>query len=89
MFVPGLSKPGGFTITSTPKQEKGDEGFLELAIQSSPSNPSATWFWQGAPKVARQRILVRVGGSFSWPPPSISVEAIKRIVFIAGGVGVK
>jgi len=32
---------------------------------------------------------VRVGGSFVWPPPGLDVNKIKRVMFIAGGVGIK
>jgi hypothetical protein len=32
---------------------------------------------------------VRAGGSFVWPPPGIEVKRIRRVVFIAGGVGIK
>lgn len=33
-----------------------------------------------------KHVLVRVGGSFTWPPP---VTNIRTAVFIAGGVGIK
>ena len=32
---------------------------------------------------------MRVGGSFIWPPPGLEVNRIKRVMFIAGGVGIK
>jgi hypothetical protein len=32
---------------------------------------------------------VRVGGSFVWPPASVRTDEIHRIVFVAGGVGIK
>lgn len=33
--------------------------------------------------------MIRVGGSFIWPPPGINVTSIERLVFVAGGVGIK
>ena len=36
-----------------------------------------------------QDVLVRVGGSFVWPPPGLDVNQINRVVFVAGGVGIK
>lgn len=38
-----------------------------------------------------QALRVRVGGSFVWPPPALPAAtsaAIRRVVFVAGGVGV-
>lgn len=31
---------------------------------------------------------MRVGGGFVWPPPGINVRSLRRVVFVAGGVGV-
>jgi hypothetical protein len=96
-FVPGISKPGGFTITSPPskalEQPRGavdDESraFVELAIQTSPDNPPAAWFWQPAPTIIGSTIRLRVGGSFVFPPPLLDMSSIKHMVFIAGGVGI-
>lgn len=35
-----------------------------------------------------QELAVRVGGSFVWPPAKIGVENVKKVVFVAGGVGI-
>jgi len=100
VHIPGLIKAGGFTITSTPNdaqpQSLVDSGtneirpapFLELAIQDSPSNPPAAWLWRAADEIVGKKLEVRVGGSFVWPPQGVDLRQIKRVVFIAGGVGI-
>jgi Ferric reductase NAD binding domain len=98
VFVPGISKPGGFTITSTPPDAlpnperlpaAGDtNGYLELAVQDSPQNPPAAWLWRPVPEIMGQDLHVRVGGSFVWPPPGMDLRKVKRIVLVAGGVGI-
>ncbi|KAI0433392.1 hypothetical protein F5Y09DRAFT_85209 [Xylaria sp. FL1042] len=138
VYLPGVEKAGGFTITSTPREARlahpppsDTEGageaqaqneqknetvkakatgpYLELAVQKSPDNPPAAWLWQDAvdpssvddrgpgpsgnhksipsPIIGRE-IRVRVGGGFVWPPPGINVRSLRRVVFVAGGVGV-
>lgn len=84
-----MSRTGGFTLTSTPREESGDEGYLELAIQKSESNPPAAWFWRDESSIIGQHVIIRVGGSFVWPPPGTDVDKITRVVFVAGGVGIK
>ncbi|GKT48854.1 oxidoreductase NAD-binding domain-containing protein 1 [Colletotrichum spaethianum] len=100
-FVPGVPKPGGFTITSPPsKAALPSSAYLELAVQKSPSNPPAAWLWgrpvdDGYPgghshssENEPAQLLVRVGGSFVWPPHGIDLTRLQRIVFVAGGVGI-
>ncbi|KAL8948496.1 MAG: hypothetical protein Q9222_005328 [Ikaeria aurantiellina] len=92
VHLPGVRQAGGFTITSTPKdaQNKNEKpGYLELAIQRSPKNPPAAWLWRLEKEILGSDVLVRVGGSFVWPPPGIDPTSIRRLVFVAGGVGVK
>lgn len=110
--MPGVSKVGGFTITSAPskarwrtsthtssitaaaaaeEKEEQQPGYLELAIQRSPDNPPAAWLWQEDDQegtILGEELRVRVGGSFVWPPPGINVRALRKAVFVAGGVGV-
>ncbi|TKX27483.1 oxidoreductase-like protein 3 [Elsinoe australis] len=90
VFLPGLSKAGGFTITSTPREAvptAESPAYLELAIQKS-KNPPAQWLWQPVDEISDSTIQVRVGGNFTWPPtPPIPTE-INRLVLIAGGVGI-
>jgi ferredoxin-NADP reductase len=65
--------------------------YLELAIQKSPNNPPAAFFWRAPNYILGTPLLIRVGGRFVYPPPDLSEEegqAIKRVVFIAGGVGI-
>ncbi|KAF2202600.1 hypothetical protein GQ43DRAFT_368808 [Delitschia confertaspora ATCC 74209] len=100
VHVPGIEKAGGFTLTSTPREalpesadvsltsENARVPYLELAVQDSPSNPPAAWLWQTPQKVLGTTLTVRVGGSFVWPPPKLDLSEVKRVVFIAGGVGV-
>ncbi|PNS21461.1 hypothetical protein CAC42_1240 [Sphaceloma murrayae] len=90
VFLPGLSKAGGFTITSTPREAipTADEpAYLELAIQKS-RNPPARWLWQPIDEILNQVIRVRVGGDFTWPPSRPAVSKVDRLVLIAGGVGI-
>ncbi|RYP50636.1 hypothetical protein DL769_010924 [Monosporascus sp. CRB-8-3] len=130
VYVPGVPKAGGFTITSAPSKARspqrpsvpnatgstsvpknpgaaatGEEGkeegtpvgdytYLELAVQKSPDNPPAAWLWRSgddgvaAAELLGQELRVRVGGSFVWPPPGVNARALRKVVFVAGGVGV-
>jgi len=66
------------------------DAYLELAIQRSPRNPPAAWFWQPVDDILGRMLHVRVGGSFIWPPPlARRGEEVKRLVLVAGGVGIK
>lgn len=84
---------GGFTITSPPLEARpsrpGAKCYVELAVQNSPQNPAAAWFFQPKSKILGSLLKVRVGGSFVWPPPGILPSQVKRLVFVAGGVGIK
>ncbi|KAF7526496.1 hypothetical protein G7054_g10758 [Neopestalotiopsis clavispora] len=96
VFCPGIPRAGGFTITSPPSltatTKSQQPGYLELAVQKSPGNPPAAWLWQDPPSsILGQVLQVRVGGSFVWPPPTLAadqLEAIRRVVLVAGGVGI-
>lgn len=63
--------------------------YVELAVQNSPSNPPAAWLWRPTKEILGREINVRVGGSFVWPPATIPVGKIEKVVFVAGGVGIK
>ncbi|KAK2768551.1 hypothetical protein FQN54_000407 [Arachnomyces sp. PD_36] len=69
-------------------ETEGRPPYVELAVQNSPSNPAAAWLWKPEGEILGKELGVRVGGSFVWPPPGIGMEAIKKIVFVAGGVGI-
>ncbi|ORY71747.1 uncharacterized protein BCR38DRAFT_417896 [Pseudomassariella vexata] len=94
LFPPSISKPGGFTLTSTPAQAASfvadsPPGYLELAVRKSPDNPAAAWLWQDpSSSILSSEIRVRVGGSFVWPPPAINVRSLRKVIFVAGGLGV-
>ena len=93
VHIPGLPAAGGFTITSIPdsaKPIKTQDPYLELAVQYSPSNPPAAWLWKPEQEILGSKLHVRVGGSFTWPPRGVKeLNKIKKIIFIAGGVGIK
>jgi NAD(P)H-flavin reductase len=40
------------------------------------------------PEILNQELHIRVGGSFVWPPPYVNLNVVKRVVFVAGGVGI-
>lgn len=69
--------------------EESGNGYLELAIQSSPQNPPAAWLWRPETEILGKRLLVRVGGNFVWPPPGVDVNGIRKVLLVAGGVGIK
>ncbi|KAI0450181.1 hypothetical protein F5B21DRAFT_491835 [Xylaria acuta] len=113
VYVPGVERAGGFTITSTPRDarlphppsahEESANGaldngitatpeggpYLELAVQKSPENPPAAYLWRSpADTILGSELRVGVGGGFVFPPPGINVRALRRAVFVAGGMGV-
>jgi NAD(P)H-flavin reductase len=73
-------------VTSPPNLLQPPASYFELAIQKSPSNPPAAWLWKEKESIIGSELSVRVGGSFVWPPPETT--KIKRVVFVAGGVGI-
>lgn len=93
--IPGVPQVGGFTLTSPPREAEAhsgrtpQNGYLELAIQKAPLNAPAAWLWRPENEILGSRIQVRVGGSFVWPPTDLPVSQIKKLVLVAGGVGVK
>ncbi|CAK7267002.1 hypothetical protein SEPCBS119000_002316 [Sporothrix epigloea] len=93
-FCPGITKAGGFTITSTPTKatSASPNRYIELSVKVSPENPVAAWLWQDERDILGQFLQVRVGGSFIFPPPKAPPSFVKdpsaRVVFIAGGVGI-
>lgn len=113
-FVPGITKPGGFTITCAPSAVASASSsnpehrpYLELAVQESTESPQATWLWRPKAEILGSTLQVRIGGSFVFPPTSSSsppppvgeaigesldetdsLRGIRRVVFVAGGVGI-
>jgi hypothetical protein len=70
-------------------ESQGRPPYVELAVQDSPSNPSAAWLWRPREEILGRELNIRVGGSFVWPPTGISINDVKNVVFVAGGVGIK
>ena len=65
--------------------------YIELAVQKSEGNPPAKWLWQPVREVEGREVSFKVGGEFVFPPMTLGkdeCEALKRVVFVAGGVGV-
>ena len=90
-YIPGLPKAGGFTLTSTPEQARPSKDslpYLELAVLKS-TNPPAQWLWRPEEDILSTQLTVRVGGSFTWPPPDLQTSNVDRLVLLAGGVGIK
>ncbi|KAJ6189689.1 hypothetical protein N7519_004597 [Penicillium mononematosum] len=69
-------------------ESQGRPPYVELAVQDSPSNPSAAWLWRPKEEILGRELNIRVGGSFVWPPTGISINDVKNVVFVAGGVGI-
>ncbi|CEJ94589.1 hypothetical protein VHEMI10108 [[Torrubiella] hemipterigena] len=87
-YVPGVVKAGGFTIVSQPADAlRSVRPYLELAVQDSPGNPAAAWLWRGEAEIIGQTLQVRIGGSFVLPEISL-LSSLKRIIFVAAGVGI-
>ncbi|PNP51464.1 hypothetical protein THARTR1_07904 [Trichoderma harzianum] len=85
-YIPGVSKAGGFTITSAPSAALANTSpYLELAVQESPDNEPAAWLWRPVGEILGEALRVRVGGKFVFPPAD---GVPKKVVFVAGGVGV-
>ncbi|TFB00147.1 Oxidoreductase NAD-binding domain-containing protein 1 [Trichoderma ghanense] len=106
-YIPGVPKAGGFTITSAPSSSSSTSSsseppYFELAVQESPENEPAAWLWRPAGEILGERLRVRVGGRFVFPPlvkekdASAAVDVggenfgrgLGKVVFVAGGVGV-
>lgn len=68
---------------------QGRSPYVELAVQESPSNPSAAWLWKPKDDILGKEVNIRVGGSFVWPPTGVELHKVQNVVFVAGGVGIK
>lgn len=95
VFVPDplVKKPGGFTVTSPPasalpNSRNKKPPHIELAVQYSPRNPPAAWLWQPSSQILGKSLHIRFGGSFIWPPAN-RTQLPKKVVMVAGGVGIK
>ena len=63
-------------------------GYLELAVQKSPDSLAAIWLWGEEDDIVGSEINVRVGGSFVWPPVNVPPSSLRKVVLVAGGVGI-
>lgn len=57
-------------------------------MQDSPDNPAAAWLWRPEEDILGATLEVRIGGSFVFPPAGLDGEKVRRVVLVAGGVGV-
>jgi hypothetical protein len=97
-YCPGIEKAGGFTITSPPSaaltkptdggEESASAGYVELAVRQSADNPAAQYLWRPVDQLLHSELRIRVGGSFVFPPPGVPPTTLRRVVFVAGGVGI-
>ncbi|KAF1827294.1 uncharacterized protein K489DRAFT_385937 [Dissoconium aciculare CBS 342.82] len=86
-FIPGVAQAGGFTITSSPSEARPSShssAFVELAVQAT-RNPVSQWLWRPEKDILNAQLVVRVGGSFTWPPHGLDAGDIERLVLVAGG----
>ncbi|KAH8160835.1 hypothetical protein CIB48_g7411 [Xylaria polymorpha] len=102
VYVPGVEKAGGFTITSTPRDARlphtsADGNETCKQGRTVPRARGAEIARERARRLSlavsgglhpRSELRVRVGGGFVFPPPGINVRALRRVVFVAGGMGV-
>ncbi|RAL17165.1 FAD-dependent oxidoreductase [Aspergillus homomorphus CBS 101889] len=71
-----------------PPNPGGRPPYVELAVREAPSNPASAWLWKPADEILGSELSIRVGGSFVWPPSGVRLDAIRNVVFVAGGVGI-
>lgn len=79
------------STTTPPSAATFDDPYLELAIQKAMENPPAAYLWKSPEQIMNAPVRFRIGGNFSHPPMTLSMEefrAIDNIVLIAGGVGI-
>lgn len=79
------------STTTPPSAATFDDPYVELAIQKAMENPPAAYLWKSPEELMNAPVRFRIGGNFSHPPMSLSMEefrAIDNIVLIAGGVGI-
>ena len=79
------------STTTPPSAATFDDPYIELAIQKSPENPPAAYLWQNPEQIMNSPVRFRIGGNFTFPPMTLSMQEFQRIdnvVLIAGGVGI-
>ncbi|XP_064394503.1 oxidoreductase NAD-binding domain-containing protein 1-like isoform X2 [Halichondria panicea] len=81
LSIPSEDVVGGYSFTSPPHQLK-EQGTVTLAIQTSDHPPT---LWMNNKCKMGDRLLIRVGGDFTYDPPSNSPA---DILLIGGGVGI-
>lgn len=92
IFIPTIPKAGGFTITSPPSAPSSNPTCRPLprTRRAKSSNPLAKFFHHSIPSIFNTQTSIRVGGSFTHSPHTLSIPTknISRLVLIAGGVGI-
>ena len=79
-----------FSGSSKLASRSNENPHIELAVQHSPS-PPAQWLFRPPSEILKTTLHVRPGGSFVYPPLTIPPERfqdVKRVVMVAGGVGI-
>ncbi|CAG8493323.1 4489_t:CDS:2 [Ambispora gerdemannii] len=84
VFIPNVSIIGGFSITSTPRHLQLTNT-LDLAVKYS-THPPAKWFHEEA--TLGSVVDIRVGGEFYYDAQKEKENGTRRLLFIAGGVGI-
>lgn len=65
--------------------------YVELAVRRADDSPVTTFLWRNPAFPAAllgTPLRLRVGGSFVYPPPGVPTFHLRRLVLVAGGVGV-
>jgi hypothetical protein len=93
LYFKDLSMVGRYTIISTPGAAaastlKESPPYVEILVQNEPI-PQVQRLWVDIPSVVGMELAVRIGGSFVWPPTSLSIKDIRRVVFVASGMGAR
>ena len=80
-YAPGVEKPGGYSIASSPGSFARD-GTFALAVRASRSSACGHWVHERCRKGDEAR--VRVGGKFFASPGDLA----HPLVLVAGGIGI-
>ncbi|KAL2157572.1 hypothetical protein VTH06DRAFT_5950 [Thermothelomyces fergusii] len=85
---PPLDHPDDEDEDAKEEEEDDDDengGYMELAVQHSAHNAASAYLFRARGRLLGQRVRVRVGGSFVFPPalPPAPLASLRRAVFAA------